>query len=259
MSIINKCFRDSAVSKEIKDVCDSDIFGNIAKAINNHMPKLNQAMNYLTEEDDISMKLRVMTLPVADKNALLIYLMTLDSSFATKINRVCKDGSNPALHFSMYKGMEVFIRLIAHANANLDIVGLKGCTPLIIACENCLPETVKMLVNNGARAFNHCDDSGWAALHYACQIGNPEIVEVLVQAGVDVNIMSVDKLMPIHLAISTAQAARMSPTAPNGIPWNTKDALKCLQILVNNGADLDYVCPYGFSGMSFLKMMGLVK
>ena len=37
------------------------------------------------------------------------------------------------------------------------------------------------------------------------------------------------------------------------------DALKCLQILVNNGADLDYVCPYGFSGMSFLKMMGLVK
>lgn len=64
MSIINKCFRDSAVSKEIKDVCDSDIFGNIAKAINNHMPKLNQAMNYLTEEDDISMKLRVMTLQI---------------------------------------------------------------------------------------------------------------------------------------------------------------------------------------------------
>ena len=86
MDIINKFFRESAVSKEIKDACDSDIFGNIAKTINNDKSKFDQALNYLTEKDDISMKLRVMTLPVADKNALLIYLMTLDSSFATKIN-----------------------------------------------------------------------------------------------------------------------------------------------------------------------------
>ena len=69
MDIINKFFRESAVSKEIKDACDSDIFGNIAKTINNDKSKFDQALNYLTEKDDISMKLRVMTLPVADKNA----------------------------------------------------------------------------------------------------------------------------------------------------------------------------------------------
>ena len=50
--------------------------------------------------------------------------------------------------------MEVLIRVIAHAQANLDIVGAKGVTPLIVACENGLTDTVKMLINNGAKAFD---------------------------------------------------------------------------------------------------------
>ena len=185
--------------------------------------------------------------------------MSLEPSDSERLNRLCKDGLNPVLHFSMYKGMEILIRVIAHANANLDVVGLKGHTPLTMACESGLTDTVKMLINNGARAFNKCDDSGFAPLHYASQLGNPEIVEALIKAGADVNVMSADKLMPIHLAISTAQAARMSPTAPNGIPWSVKGALMCVQHLANNGADLNYVCPYGFSGLSFLKMIGAVK
>ena len=164
-----------------------------------------------------------------------------------------------ALHFSMYKGLGVPIRVIAHAHANLDIIGLNGHTPLTLACENGLADTVKMLINNGARAFNKCDDSGFAPLHYACQLGNPDMVESLIKAGANVNVMSADKLMPIHLAISTTQAASMSPTAPNGIPWSVEGALMCVQHLVNFGADLNYVCPYGFSAMDFLKRIGAVK
>lgn len=79
------------------------------------------------------MKLRVMTMHISDPETLMITLMTLGTSDSDKINRLCKDGSNPVLHFSMYKGMEVLIRVIAHAQANLDIVGAKGVTPLIVA------------------------------------------------------------------------------------------------------------------------------
>ena len=77
----------------------------------------------------------------------------------------------------------------------------------------------------------------------------------MVKAGANANVMSADKLMPIHLAISTAQAACMSQTTPNSLPWSTKDALTCMQILANNGVDLNYVCPYGFSAMDFFKKM----
>lgn len=260
MGIFNKLFGAStSIDDEIKRACDSDVFENIANVINDDKAKYDKVIKCLSERNDLSMKLRVMTLPIAGPEALMITLMALEPSDSERLNRLCKDGLNPVLHFSMYKGMEILIRVIAHANANLDIVGLKGHTPLTMACESGLTDTVKMLINNGARAFDKCDDSGFAPLHYACQLGNPDMVESLIKAGANVNVMSADKLMPIHLAISTAQAARMSPTAPNGIPWSVKGALMCVQHLANNGADLNYVCPYGFSGMSFLKMIGAVK
>ena len=259
MGIFDKIFGGgSSVDSKIKKACDSDIFENIAKVINGDKAKYDKVISYLNKQDNLSMKLRVMTLPIGEPDALMVTLMALEPSDSNRINRLCKDGLNPALHFSMYKGMEILIRVIAHANANLDIVGLHGHTPLTMACESGLTETVKMLINNGARAFNKCDDSGFAPLHYACQLGNPDMVETLIKAGADVNVMSADKLMPIHLAISTTQAASMSPTAPNGIPWSVKGGLMCVQHLANSGADLDYVCPYGFSGMDFLKRIGAV-
>lgn len=260
MGILNQNYSNiSSIDAEIKKACDSDVFDIIAKTIDGDKTKYDKVISYLSEQDNLSMKLRIMTLPIDEPNALMVALMALEPSDSDKLNRLCKDGLNPVLHFSMHEGMEILIRVIAHANANLDIVGLKGHTPLTMASESGLAETVKMLINNGAMAFNKCDDSGFAPLHYACQLGNSEMVEALIRAGANVNVMSADKLMPIHLAISTVQAARMSPTAPNGMPWSVQSSLRCVQLLANNGADLNYVCPYGFSGISFLKMIGAVK
>lgn len=260
MGIFNTVFgKSDSIDKDIIQACDSDCFDNIRRVIDGDKSKCDKVISYLTQTGNLSMKLRVMTLEVANNDALMILLMTLDSSSADSINKLCKDGLNPVLHFSKYRGLEPLIRVIAHANANLDVTSNDGQTPLIVACENGNTETVKTLINNGAKALEVCDNTGWAALHYACQLGNPEMVFALLKAGANVNVMSSDKLMPIHLAISTAQAARLSPTTPNGIPWSTKEALQCIQLLINSGADLEYVCPYGFSGMSFLRQIGVVK
>lgn len=257
MGIFGKIFGDSSsIDSQIKKACDSDVYENIDKVIDGDKAKYDKVIRYLSEQNNLSMKLRVLSM--GEPNALMIALMALEPSDSDKINRLCKDGLNPVLHFSMYKGMEILIRVLAHANANLDVVGLKGHTPLTMACENGLTETVKMLINNGATALDRSDDSGFAPLHYACQLGNSEMVETLIDAGADVDVMSADKLMPIHLAISTVQAAQMSPTAPNGLPWSAQGALMCVQHLANNGADLNYVCPYGFSAMDFLKRIGAV-
>lgn len=250
---------EPTIDEDLRVACDSDELANILAVVNGDKDKLQNVVGYLSEKDNISMKIRVLALPWCERNALMIYLMTLEAKDAPKFNRVCKDGLNPIHHFSAFEGLSIFIRLLAHIGADLDAIGDKGQTPLVVACERGNSEAVTMLINNGAKAYDKLDESGWAPLHYACQLGNRVMVEALIKAGANVNIMSTDKLMPIHLAISTAQAARMSPTCANGIPWSVEDAAMCIYLLANNGADMNYVCPYGFSALSFMKMAGAVK
>ena len=261
MGIISDIFGKICLSDgKIRKACDSDILSNIVEAIRDNSGALksnlyDKALNYLSAKGNLGMKLRVMTLNSSSPR-LMRALLALDPSDAPKLTRLCKDGHNPVLHFSMLPDMEIPIRLLAHAHANLDIVGHSGATPLTLACERGLSKTVTMLINNGAKAINQRDGSGFAPLHYACQLGNFEIVKTLLTAGADVNVISSDNLMPIHLAISTSQAALYSPKSPTGIAWNSQNALTCVEMLANNGADLDYVCPYGFSARSFFQMIG---
>lgn len=240
----------------IRKACDSDVLTEIVEAIGNDPAKCKEAVKYLDECGNLSMKLRVLGQPCVDANILILALLVLDTTDAPKINRVCKDGFNPVLQFSLCRGKEIAIRALAHANANLDVVGANGVTPLTLACETGLAANVRMLIANGARAFDVCDGSGWAPLHYACQLGNPEMTAALLGAGANVNKMSRDRLMPIHVAISTVGRALTMPNSPTGIPWSPQGALECVRMLVDAGADIDYTCPYGFSARDFLRKIG---
>lgn len=48
--------------------------------------------------------------------------------------------------------------------------------------------------------INYKDESGWTALHYACDEGNLKIVEILMKMNVDVNMKTFIKKTPLHLA-----------------------------------------------------------
>jgi hypothetical protein len=47
---------------------------------------------------------------------------------------------------------------------------------------------------------NYCDESGWTALHFACDEGNLKIVEILTKMNIDINLKTVNKKTPLHLA-----------------------------------------------------------
>ena len=73
IGIFNKLFEksSSSVDSELKNACDSDNFDNIAKYINGDKAKYTKGLEYLSMQDNLSMKLRVMTLPVAEPEALM--------------------------------------------------------------------------------------------------------------------------------------------------------------------------------------------
>lgn len=64
----------------------------------------------------------------------------------------------------------------------------KDAQPIISAAEN----------------INATDDTGWSALHYAAQRGNVNLVQALVEAGADVNMLCGNRL-PIEIAAHSTQ------------------------------------------------------
>ena len=90
MGIFDKIFGGgSSVDSKIKKACDSDIFENIAKVINGDKAKYDKVISYLNKQDNLSMKLRVMTLPIGEPDALMVTLMALEPSDSNRINRLC--------------------------------------------------------------------------------------------------------------------------------------------------------------------------
>jgi hypothetical protein len=56
------------------------------------------------------------------------------------------------------------------------------------------------ILNDPKANINFKDESGWTALHYACDEGNLKIVDILLRTHVDLNNRTNNKKTPIHLA-----------------------------------------------------------
>jgi hypothetical protein len=71
---------------------------------------------------------------------------------------------------------------------------------LIRACQERDPYFEDVLERN-KHAVNHCGEyNRRTPLHYACEVGNNWMVQLLIEAGAKVNSLDVHKVTPLHLA-----------------------------------------------------------
>ena len=63
-------------------------------------------------------------------------------------------------------------------------------------------ETLEKILSLPKGDINYQDESGFSALHFACDEGNLKIVEILLKANCDANIKTNDKKTPLHLTAS---------------------------------------------------------
>lgn len=79
----------------------------------------------------------------------------------------------------------------------------EGLTPLMLAIKlNNVPIVTKLITYRMIN-INYAAKDGRTALHYACQVGNPEVVEMLLDRGARNFVkMSGNVMRPLHLAIS---------------------------------------------------------
>jgi ankyrin repeat protein len=76
--------------------------------------------------------------------------------------------------------------LVMNGNAYIDGASPKGCTPLLYAARGGYAEVVRFLLLRGASPLRQ-DNAGGTVLHHAIEKGHIEVLQVLLEHGVDVH------------------------------------------------------------------------
>jgi ankyrin repeat protein len=91
------------------------------------------------------------------------------------------------LNCAAIKGdLELVIMLVSNGGANVEGPSPKGCTPLLYAARGGYAEVTRFLLKKGASAMRQ-DNAGGTVLHHAIEKGHSDVLQVLIEHGVDVH------------------------------------------------------------------------
>jgi ankyrin repeat protein len=108
-----------------------------------------------------------------------------------------------ALMYASVQGNTDLILLLFRHGANVNECTNNGYTTdtaLILTCEQNQIEAAEMLLQHGADV-NFESRFNWTALHWACDLGNEDLVSLLLHYGANPSLQNNDGLAPLQLAI----------------------------------------------------------
>ena len=126
------------------------------------------------------------------------------------------------LHLASGKGHTEIVEFLLNNGADTELETCTGHTPMMLAAwyaGDGKYETIKTLLEHGAKVNHKEDGDGGTALHYAAMYSGKEVINLLISYGADVNARDEHQSTPLH------QAAML----------NNIEAAKAL---VENGADI---------------------
>ncbi|KAJ3430484.1 ankyrin repeat ph and sec7 domain containing protein secg-related [Anaeramoeba flamelloides] len=131
------------------------------------------------------------------------------------------NGRTP-LHEASDQGREDLITVLLDAGSKINKKDQNGFTALYYAILSRKISSVGALVKRGARLDFRFGDEGKLVLHLACSLGRPDMVELLIAYGANVNAITSTGSTPLHCAIE------------NGF-------VGCVEMLLKNNADVNLV------------------
>lgn len=97
------------------------------------------------------------------------------------VNAKDAETSLTALHMAAYNGHGEIVKLLIEHGATIDCRDNEGKTPLIHACTDAFPETVEILLDAGADVNAKESTEGFTPLMMGAGLGQADVVRVLLQ------------------------------------------------------------------------------
>lgn len=106
------------------------------------------------------------------------------SNMHSMVNQILTDRGTTALHVSCAEGMPQVVKLLLDSQANPNYTDFQRYTPLVIACERGNVDLVEMLIDYGADVNQPATNINLTALHVASNNNDgKEMVELLLDRG----------------------------------------------------------------------------
>ena len=141
------------------------------------------------------------------------------------VNIQDNDGDSPLLDAFKVNivNLNIIRLLVETPNINVNIVDRNGRTALHLASGNGLTPVVQLLIDAGAD-LNKEDDGNRTPLHYASLEGYIEIVQYLIDAGADVNKGDDGNRSPLHLSVYEGNKTVLEQLIKAGADVNKGDS-----------------------------------
>ena len=144
-------------------------------------------------------------------------------------------GRSPLLLASR-SGALTTVKMLVEAGADVRATDAKRATCLMFAAYYGHTDTVRYLVGLPEVDLNHRDTKSNTALHLAVHLNNADVVEVLIDAGADVEIKA-EGHSPLHVATISGQLTTMTELIKAGADVRATDAKRatCLIFAAYHG------------------------
>ncbi|XP_027027080.2 CARD- and ANK-domain containing inflammasome adapter protein [Tachysurus fulvidraco] len=137
---------------------------------------------------------------------------------------------------AVQKNWDKIVTALIDSGADINACNDLGYTPLLLATELSNLEVFKVLVSNKAELDKRLPNQ-MSALHLAIQSGSMPITEILLDMGMDPNIIGPKEQMPLHLGAVHNHPALMA-------------------LLLHNGAQINAVTQEGFTALHLASQSG---